>query len=97
MYKLTLHTNQDADYAQKIAAGTDASFELIPGATAEDTVFRAEQKEELETILWRYVTPADAADRGDYVDATTASDDDRQDFDHFSHWLEQEPEKPVSV
>lgn len=88
MAELMLNVDNDSAYAETITDGLNVTFTLTGdgNVVGEDCVFFG-SRDDLETVIWRYVTPVEMANAGAYVNDLTASDDDKQDFLHFSCWL----------
>lgn len=89
---LSVHALSDADetpevYARRITEGLDVTYEITDSAS-ENAVFTG-SLDDLETIVWRYVTPIEIYNRGEWTTPDNASDDDRQDFEHFSCFMSE--------
>jgi hypothetical protein len=75
--------------------GLDVTYEYDASLRAENTWFSG-SRDQLETVVWRYVTPLDRVASHDWTTADTASDDDKQDFEHFANIADTKQELVVT-
>ena len=78
-------------YARELADGLEVTFTIRDPEDDEfNTVFEGE-REALETIIWRYITPVSMTEKGAYLNPLTADSDAKQEFLYFSNiWDSQE-------